>query len=212
MARTLLEAVNDVLLQVGERPSSSLTNPVSRKAFLAIEAALNDINTANDWVFKKLAVPITQRTQERHTVPGLERLDRLHYRSPTTLRETLLRPMAPSELYGAYEVKAGIPEAYALVDDETIAVLPYPEELSVIIVYGTKSILIPQGRDDLVDLPDRFYSLLLTRALYHMLATHLSDNAAASLKDQEFVVRVRQMIKKEAATTRQGRNLYRRRG
>jgi len=209
--RTLIEAINDVLLQVGERPTSSLTSPVSRKAFLAIEAALNDINAANDWLFKKLNVPITQRTVEIHTVPGLERLDRLHYRNAESGQETLLYHMSPAELYGTYKVEPGTPQAYALIDDETIAILPYPEVLNVIIVYGTRSIAMPQGSADLIDVPDRFYSLVMTRALYHMLTTHLSDTQAAGVKDLEYQRQVRQLIRKETATTRQNRNLYRRR-
>lgn len=206
---TLLQAVNDVLLQVGERPASTLTNPVSRKAVLAIEAALIDINAANtNWSFKQLNTPVTQQVQETLTIPGLERIDKVHYRETTGL-ERELPFMALSDMRETYQVKSGIPKAYSIVDDETIVVLPYPEELGKIIVYGTKSIVAPSEPSEEIPLPVRFYPLLLTRALYHMLLTHLSDTGASQAKNAEFLALVGRMVQQENKVTRQNRSMYR---
>jgi len=210
--KTLLQAVNDVLLQVGERPTSSLQSVVGRKAVLAIEAALVDINVASDWVFKKLATPISQQVQETFTIPGLERIDAVHYRNPNTGRETPLQAVPVEQLRGVYKTLSGIPQAYATVGDDSIIILPYPTEANSIILYGTRSIVAPAGAEELIDIPDRYYPLLLSRALYHMLITHLADTQAANVKNQEFLTLVARFIQKESSASRSGRNMYRKRG
>jgi len=214
MPRTLLVAVNDVLLQIGERPSSSLTSVVGRKAFLALEAALMDVNSASDWTFKRFAVPATQRNQETYTIPGLERIDKVHYRDLETGNERPLKYLPAEDLRELFRLTEGRPEAYALTDDETITVLPYPPiaEIGNIVVYGTKSIVMPSGADEVIDLPERFYPMLLGRALYHMLLTHLSDQAAANAKNNEFLQLVARFVQKESAHQRRGRNMFRQRG
>lgn len=208
--KTLLEAVNDVLLQVGERPTTNLQTVVGRKAVLAIEAALIDINVANDWSFKKLATPVTQQVQELFTIPGLERVDRVAYRDPQTNRERELPYMATENLRQMYRTESGRPRAWALADTDSITVLPYPTD-GTVIVYGTKSIVAPKEPGENIPLPDRFYPLMLSRALYHMLITHLADSQAAASKNQEFLTLVSRFIQKESASGRQGKNMYRNR-
>ena len=194
-----LRLVNDVLLQAGERPVTSLVTPVGRKGALSVRAAVEDITLLNSWPF--LARKLTP----------------LPASGATTLVVSPLRKITAVEFNGRNLTPVGLdevsrtPNSFAIVDEETIEVNP-GGAFTQYTVYGEALLdYDEEDPDEIIPLPKRFRELLMVQAVYRMAVNHLGDPDLANLKANEFAVMARQMMAREIGVGTKSLNMYRKR-
>ena len=75
----LLEAVNKVLENIGERRVLSVNTPVARKAVEAVKDSVIDIASLNDWEWLKQWIPAQSWTNERADLGDTQRIHAVQY-------------------------------------------------------------------------------------------------------------------------------------
>lgn len=207
---TLQQAVNDVLIQIGERPASNITNVVARKAVLALEQSLEDINLMNDWLFKRVTRPVTSWSNGVGYVDNFERF------FDVTHKTVALRFLEVGEFDSHKQsyVSGAKPRYWTMRDENTIEVYPAPINViqqQEIAVYGEVSLLPPSTARDNFPIPERLMNLLKCRAVYHMAITHLDDANLAQTKNQEFMLMANRYIQRERNVKVGSLNMFKRR-
>ena len=206
---TLNKVANDCLVQIGERPSRTLTNMPGRKATLALEAALEDINLLNDWTFQRVTRPVTTWTGGVGKLDNFERIFVVRH----LMYELVYVEPAKLDALKEGQVFLG-PRYWTLRDESTIEVFPAPkdeQEQQEIEVYGTVSLLPPQRDTDPFPIPERLIPLLRTRAVYYLAISHLDDTNLAQAKDNEFRAKAARYLQRERSRGVGTLNMYRRR-
>lgn len=211
--KTLLEAVNEILLASGERQVEGIGSYPSIKAKLALESSLKDISVLQDWIWLKKATPAISWDLDVATLPPIQRLLQVTYPRPWDRQRQELR-LCPPDLYPWYEAIPGTPREYLYVDSYHVRVNPYPttpdQQQDVIFHY----IAIPvfPSDNDVFPIPDELYELLKRGALYHFTLMHLDDPNTAMVYKGQFDELSSRIVVRQPSRTIGSSNMYRRRG
>lgn len=208
---TLLQAINEILVSVGERAVTSIGTFPSQKARYALNQALQDIANLNDWAFMKQSTPAVSWALDEATLPDLSRL--------------LGVSLRPSQSYGAvYELQAvqrtdydwyntvpGFPTMYVQSDTNKVRVSPYPvteEEKNNIIFHYVAALVPPATESATFPIPERFMPLLVKGAMQYLVLSHLDDANTSTFYKRQFDEMARQLIVREPGVAIGTRNMY----
>lgn len=216
MSSTLLQLVNRVLLDVGERQVTSISNSVSRKAKLYIQDALNDLQMFHNWEWLSEFSGVSTFTNEKTTITNLRRIRTVFWNTGSTFVKI---PWIPLEGFVERELEpfdstvdtSTCPHWYTQEDDVTIALNPYPtdsEGRDRIRVEGIKYIESPENDSDLIPIPERFENILVKRAVYNMYMRHLGELDLANAMNFEFTDILQRFRDQENRTPMRGTNMY----
>jgi hypothetical protein len=212
--KTLLEAVNDILITSGERQVSGIGSYPSIKAERALRSSLTDISILQDWVWLMRATPALSWDADIATLPPMQRL--LSVTIPDLWRQRKpLREVSP-KLYDWHTAQPGRPEEYLLVDSNRVRLNPYPTDIDTqqsIIFHYVAQPQFPVSQDSTLPIPEDLYELLKRGALYHFTQAHLDDlNLAQSYKAQFDEMAGRIVLRQPPRPISGAGNMYRRRG
>lgn len=214
---TMLQIVNKVLLNVGERQVTAFTSPTALKALYAVEEALREIENLDDWSWTRQEVTATSWVNEVATLPLFQRIHQVTYQvSATTRRElvfldkqsfnlTDLQPFGSTSDVGRY---------YTIIDDNTLAVNPYPTTAPSRLLFKflvTTPLVISLLPTSTLPVPERLILLVTKLASYLMAVRHLDDTNIARNFRSEFEAQLVMIRTRESLTPSRGTNMYRRR-
>lgn len=215
---TLLQAANEVLIDLGERPILNFGGNLGIKIKSAMTSATRDIGLLEDWswlIHRRNAdawdghtAILTNRRRlfkvEYQTAP-LQAYQKVQYVD----RDTFDRAPILS-----YSVSGGYPLKYTTGPELTVELNPYPttdDEKIKIWFSAVDAIVPPSTVGSLFPVPERFVELIKKRALYYMAIRHLDDASAASMYNNEFEVLAQRFRDTERQHTVGQMSMYRRR-
>lgn len=181
---TLLEAVNEVLLQVGEREVSSFSSPVARKARLAIRRAQNFVGTLHQWRHLRATVSPSRFVGDICTLPPFLTIYSV-YRGTQALQPINLDAII-------YKVNtansAGNPRYYSIVGENSVLIYPSPTptEQTQIRVSLLLDATVASNPADVLEGPDGYVDLVTLYAQVVMHRIHTTDLNAADATAREF--------------------------
>ncbi len=220
---TLLDAVNNVLLDVGERRVTSLTTPFAQKAAKYVLEAVREIQRYNDWNWLYDTVTPTSWVGDQATLTNVHRILHASWDIGTNSTYKRLRYLDP-ETYDATVVptpfdwsvsSSSAPGVWTLIKRNMLRVNPYPTDQigkTKLKVYVIREMVPPAEPGDKFPIPEDMMSLVNMYATSKMCLHHLGDaQTAAILKDQfneqVFLARAREA---KAPVGGQTVNMYRR--
>lgn len=216
---TLIEAVNRVLLDVGERQVTTLASPASLKAVDYLQDAYIDLQNFHEWEWLRSEFSATSWDNEKALFTNLRRIKYVRHQKDSSegirwipyVDQTLFDRFA-LESYDSSTSTSSRPLRYTIFDHETIKLNPYPTDSTgrtAITIIGWKYFAPPTTASGTFTIPERFMGLLIKRAVYQMTVRHLGDLQAAGAIGNEFYEQLNLYRNKEAAVSTQGVNMYR---
>lgn len=217
MATTVLQVINQTLLNIGERSVTGITTPTGQLAFNALSEALRDLETVHRWDWLYDYLPAVSWVAETATLDNIRTLQtvqlgsssdgfrELHYVTPS---EFDARPLTP------YTGKTDAALYYTITGNNEVRINPYPsdsESRSRVRFYATRALYLPNDITSVLTIPDRFIPLLVKRASYLMALRHLDDESAARAFNMEFQELAQRYRDGERKIPTKGLNMYRRR-
>ena len=212
---TLIELVNRVLLDVGERQVTTIATPASRKAKAYIQDAFNDIQMFHNWEWLNVFQGVDSLINEKATYTNIRRIRAVYWNNGTTYIEV---PWIPYSSFIKREITSfdsGLttnqPCVYTQEDEDTISVNPYPTDVAgrdKIRLEGIKYIEPPELETDVLQIPERFENILIKRAVYNMLIRHLGEPDMANAMNFEFTDILQRFKDQENRTPMKGTNMY----
>lgn len=192
----LLQAVNRLLLDIGERQVTSFTSPASRKAKAYLQDAFNDIQMFHQWEWLNGQTSLQDWNGDRAEIRDARRIRNLYYdsggyRYPIAHIDSALFN-ARSNAYGGnggYSDSGSRPLWYTIVNECCVRVLPYPttvENQIKIVADVVWHLSPPENETDKFPFPERFMTPLYKRAAYMMALRHLGDMNLAQMFQAEF--------------------------
>ena len=214
---TLIQAVNRVLLDCGERQVTSFNNPAALKAKEYLRDALvytqsihdwewmYDKKIATDWVNESANLDAQQiRTALWTTIDGYKYP--LYYLDSPTFDTQVLLPFDSSV------DTAQRPRYYTISTYNTVRVNPYPIDStgqSQITFHVIGNLTFPSTDTAVFPIPEKYMPLLYARAGYLMAVRHLEDRTAAQFYDKDYQELVLRYRSQENKTPTSGINMYR---
>lgn len=216
---TLLEVVNRVLLDVGERQVTSITNPASRKAEAYIQDAFYDIQDFHDWAWTSEEFTAASWSTDEATFNGLKRVREVFWNNDSDEPRDRI-PYVPISTYEIFTVEDfnstddpdTKPLRYTIIDEDTLKFNPYPTDVTAqtsIKVLGYRLYSPPSTASGTFNMPERFIPMLIKRAVYMMLARHLGDLDAAQIHQREFEIQLKHQRDKDFMYRSGGINMFR---
>jgi hypothetical protein len=215
---TLLQATNDVLLGIGERPITNFGSNLGAKVKSVITTATLDVGFLDDWSWL-----ITKRNADGWngnvaTLNNRRRVYDVQYRSsvgqpyvnvPYVFPETF-----DNETITGYSASGTYPLKYTLDSELSVFLNPYPTttDEQIKIFFRTADVIVPPvAISDKFPVPERFVELIKKRALYYLALRHLDDAAMASMFNSEYEVMAQRLRDTERSHAVGALNMYRRR-
>jgi hypothetical protein len=202
---TLLEAVNKVLLNVGERSTNNLTlNPAARKATSYIQEAYEDIQQYQDWSWQRYVFTATSWSGELATFTNLKRINVVTWNNDVT---RAVVPIVDVEQFYAtsqltsFTDNANYPSFYAPYSHDTIAINPYPTDVTGrarLNVIGYKLFDTPTTTTSTFACPEEYVSTIIKKATATMLQRHLGELNEARELLNDFQTKLRYLLAKDA--------------
>jgi hypothetical protein len=215
----LLEAVNRVLLDVGERQVTTITNSASRKAKAYLQDAFRDMQDFHDWSWSYREFTAVSWDNEKAAYGKLKRVREVYWDTGSNNPRTRIDyvPVSTFELYSLESFNStdnpnSKPLRYCILDEDTLKFNPYPTDVNAqtqIVVFGYEFFDPPETNDEKFDMPERFVSILVKRAVYMMLLRHLGDFNAAQLHQGEFELQLKYQKDKEFKMPTGGISMHR---
>lgn len=222
---TLLQAVNRVLRDVGERRVSAINSPASEKARDYLQEALQFLVavhdwewlynrvTASTWLGDSFNLPTAQQIRGVAWVTNVGTFD-LQY---VEVRQFDLNVSQPF-LHGlGFLHGSGIstrPLYYTIPSYQTVRVNPYPINdigQGSIVAYIIEELQPPQTETALFPIPEKYMQLVIKKADYYMAMHHLEDSNSAQFFDKDFNELLQRYRTQENKTPTGGYNMYRQR-
>lgn len=184
---TLIQAVNRVLLDVGERQVTSLTStPASQKATAYLQDAFTHIQNSHNWDWQNIVTTATEWVTRTAKLGNVQRILNCYWDTGTGYR--IVRNLSEDDVLRRNPIAftstdATQPNYWAVAslvgtDYKTVLVHPYPSDsagqakvLFAVVTYYDA----PTTATQVFSLPERFMPLLIHRARAFMLAYHLED-------------------------------------
>jgi hypothetical protein len=222
---TLLQIVNEIILNVGERVVNTFDTPTARKAKQYVLEALKEFQIRDDWEFLRDVVVASSWTSPGVALlPTYQRLHAVQYTVPNSSGSAInkvfvayldrpsfarLNPTPITLLDTAY-----FPTTYTILDDDRVQLHPYPSDSTTqarVSFHITRVFTLPTLVTDFLPIPERFTPLIVRLASSLMAARHLGDAEMASMFRNEFESTLRQVRAREQLTPSSGTNMFRRR-
>lgn len=187
MTKTLIDAVNELLLVIGELPVTNLSSPVARKAVIALNRAASQVAQHHRWTFLRATSGVT-------AVPGDAGAYTILFPSSRILSVYLpgnvLQEQPPLELLKqAKQTPAtGIPRYWARVTDSLLriypAMLPAAVPTATVLYLGLIPTLAVDS--DVLTVPDDVYYCIQLFAEMTMHRIHTADMGALQAATLEY--------------------------
>jgi hypothetical protein len=216
---TLIDVVNDVLLDVGERAVTNLSSPVARKAVKYVQDGVREMQRFHNWDWLYSRVTPTTWANEMATLSNVNRilyvswsgvaaLRRLEYLDPETFDATVM-PKA----FVSSETPSDTARYYTIVSRNVLKVSPYPTDLpgrAKLQVYVLLDMVPPRQPNDVFPIPEDNISLLNKYATSMMYLHHLDDSVGASTLMSSFSEQLAYVRTRESKHPAADMNMYRR--
>jgi len=219
---TLIEVVNRVLLDVGERQVTTITSPAARKAQLYIQESLSELQHFHDWEW--LYATITPNTWILDTVT-LSNVQRIKYASwvnsvTSGLGWTRLSYLDAESFDATVAIRAfdstintaERPFYWTFTEYNTLRISPYPTNASGrsrVKVYVILDMVAPSVVTGVFPIPEYMIPVLRKLATAKMYQNHLSDTAGYQVQMQEFSQLLQQIRTRQAKNPVGGQlNMY----
>lgn len=209
---TLLEAINEVLVSIGERSVTTIGTFPSQKARYALSQALQDIANLNDWAFLKQSTAAVSWSLDEATLPAMSRLLGVSLRPYQGWGVYELEAVSRTD-YDWYNTSPGLPRVYLQSDVDKVRVAPYPvteTEKNNLLFHYVAALTMPATESATFPIPERFIPLLVKGAMQYMALTHLDDANTSTFYKRQFDEMARQLIVREPGISIGTRNMYRR--
>lgn len=215
---TLLQAANDVLLGIGERPITNFGSNLGVKTKSVITTATYDVGSLDDWSWL-----ITKRNADgwmdnKAILNNRRRIYDVQYRSAAGQPYVNIPYVFPTdfdnETLTGYSTSGRYPLKYTLDSELSVFLNPYPtttDEQIKIFVRTADVIVPPTSVSETFPVPERFVELIKKRALYYLALRHLDDAAMASMFNSEYEVLAKRLKDTERSHAVGKLNMYRRR-
>jgi len=215
---TLLQAANDILLGIGERPVTNFGSNLGAKAKSVIITATYDVGSLDDWSWL-----ITKRNADgwsdnKAILNNRRRVYDVQYRSAVGKPYVDVRYVFPkdfdNETLKGYSTSGSYPLKYTLDSELSVLLNPYPTttDEQIKIFFRTADVIVPPTTlTGTFPVPERFVELIKKRALYYLALRHLDDSAMASMFNSEYEVLAQRLRDTERSHAVGELNMYRRR-
>lgn len=214
---TLLQIVNKVLLNVGERQVNSFQSPIALKALNSVEEALREIENLDDWSWTREVVTASSWSNEIATLPVFSRIHDVYFVSPSfksalTFIDNVEFALSTNYAFTVDTIPNTFARYYTINNDSTVSVLPYPNDTTTrgyVKFVISSSLSIPQNTTDTLPLPERYVVLVIKLASYNMAVRHLEDTNLARSFRSEFEASLAMLRNRGNLVPTSGHNLYR---
>ena len=214
---TLLEAVNRVLLDIGERKVSSISNPASEKAKNYLQDAVRFLASAHDWEWLYNRVTATSWLGDSFTLPTAQQIRGVAwkdiYGNYRDLQYIDVRQFDLSVSNGFYTAStANRPIYYTIPSHQEVRVNPYPLDAfgqDRVVAYIIEDIMPPTVETATFPVPDKYMQLVIKKADYYMAIHHLEDDKSAQFFDRDFNEMLHRYRVQENKTPTGGYTMYR---
>jgi hypothetical protein len=212
----LLQVVNKVLENCGERNVTALGSPLTTLVYNAIVDACHEVSVFSEWTFLKIFLPAQTWTIETaYLGDGIQAIHNVlsgdtatGYKSLVFLQSDAfntipLTPTTDTQLYSA--------RYYMVTGFNLVRVNPYPTQTigqSQILFDVTTTILPPVQPTDLFPVPERFLPLIVAKATELVLVRHIADMNAAKAEGDRFMRMATLIMQRERGTVSGRQNLY----
>ena len=184
----LLEACNEVLLQVGEREVANFSTNVGTKVRLAYRRSQNVVGVLHAWRHLRVAVTTTNWVGGVATLTPFQSLYQVfHTQGVSAYALSAANPqLITSRIEQAPII--GVPRMYCVIGEGTVLVYPTPTALMLPLIdfYVLLRPTIANAPVDVLAGPDSYVELCTLYAQVIMHRTHTTDLAAAQATMREF--------------------------
>ncbi len=215
---TLIQAVNRVLLDVGEREVSNLNSPPAKKAKNYLQEAVRFLATVHDWEWMFSRVPSTGWVGDTFSVPnaqqirGVSCLDSSGVSRDLQFVDVRQFDLASFQSYSIASSPSNRPTVYTIPTYQRIRVNPYPTDAigqSRVYAYIIEDLVPPTLDTSFFPVPEKYMQLVIKKADYYMSIHHLEDANSAQFFDKDFQEMVIKYRVNEQKTPTGGFNMYR---
>ena len=219
---TLLTAVNNVLLDVGERAVTTLTTPVARKAQKYVQDAVREIQRYHHWEWLYATITPTSWSGDSATLTNVDRILHISWDNSTTGGPFYrLKYLDPEEYdvqvfpksFDSTTEKATYPRVWTISTRDTIRVNPYPVDASGqsrVRAYVILDMIPPANANDVFPIPEEMMYLVNKYATAMMYYHHLDDKQGAAGMKQEVFQQLAYIRTRNSKSPGTELNMYRR--
>lgn len=214
---TFLQASNEVLRAIGERPLLQLSGNTADRLRDVFRQALRDVEAIHTWDWLYTSINAVSWTADTANVGDIQRLFRVSVGDDTQGRRELayLDPdQYATQALVSYSGTSSDARYYTYKSNGRVGINPYPSEIvsqSRIRFDVLSTLTIPvNGNDVFATIPERYLSLVVKRACYLMTLRHLDDPTTASYFNSEYEQLTQQYRNNERKTPTNITNMFRR--
>ena len=215
--RSKLDIANEMLINVNERPRTTLSGAIGDRINSALRQAITDLYTLNDWSWLRQTGKASKWVDEEAHFPVFQRLLAVKWKEQKNKRRHTLKFLShdvfdeqPKVGYDSSQPQR--PRFYTILDNYKIGVTPYPTdtiEQSRIEFDFIGFIYVPTQEGGKFSIPEEYLDLLLHRATAVFALTHLSDYQLAGTFNQSYESLAQRMRDKDRGIPAGGINLFR---
>jgi len=220
---TLLEVINQTLLDIGERQVTAIVSPFAKKASQYVQEAVRDLQHLHTWEWLYDKILATTWVNQVATLSNIQRIEyvswdstgfggayqRLNYVDPEIFDATIV----PDGFVSTSETSTR-PIVWTMDSYNTARVNPYPTDSSGqarVVFYALRDMVPPTTTTGVFPVPEYIIPLVRKRAVYLMTVRHLEDAQSAQMIAQEFDQMLHQLRTRNAKTPIGGQmNMYKR--
>lgn len=214
---TLLEAVNRVLRDVGERRVSNIGSPASEKARDYLHDAVRFLAAAHDWEWLYNRVTATTWLGDSFLLPTAQQIRGVAWIDVFGLYRDLqyidVRQYDLSMPTGFYTAStASRPLYYTIPSHQEVRVNPYPLDSigqGRVVAYIIEELTPPTTETAFFPIPEKYMQLVIKKADYYMAMHHLEDEKSAQFYDRDFNELLQRYRVQENKTPTGGYTMYR---
>lgn len=214
---TLLQASNEVLRAIGERPLLQLSGTTADRLRDVFRQALRDVEAIHTWDWLYASINAVSWSGDVANVGDIQRLFRVSIGDDVTGRRELVYAdpdqyaVKPLIAYTGLRNDAGM---YTYKSNGRVGLNPYPADIvaqSRVRFDVLATLTVPTSGDAVFPtIPERYLSLVVKRACYLMALRHLDDSSTASYFNSEYEQLTQQYRNNERKTPVQAVNMFRR--
>lgn len=218
---TLLQAVNRVLLDVGERQVSGFSSPAASKAKSFLQDAFVDMQNFHDWEWARTVFSATSWSTDSATFTNLRRVQNVVWEETNAGKrkipycDLLTYDYFTLESFNSTDNPSTRPLRWTMFNEDTIKINPYPTDATAkaqLKINGWQYLAPPENTTDAFSCPERFVPTIIKRAVYTMYVRHLGDLQTAQFIEGEFAQQLTIFRSKESLASTKGVNMWRYRG
>ncbi len=215
---TLLQAGNEVLRSIGERPLLQLSGTTADRLRDVFRQALRDVEALHTWDWLYAQIPAISWSQDEAYLGDIQRLFTVSVGDKTNgYRELMWVDFTDydQQPITSYTGTSDNARTYTMTSNGRVKLNPYPSDSTAqarVRFYVLQTLTLPTSDDGVFALiPERYMPLLVKRASYLMALRHLDDTATAAYFNNEYEILTQQYRNNERKVPVQQLNMYRRR-